>query len=85
VWLHVVEKIPNPVAELERLAYVSNLYVRPSARGGAGTRLLETVLDWCRAGQIDRVFLWPTPRSVTLYRGHGFVRDGDVMELKIRS
>ena len=85
VWLFVIEKIPNPIAELERLAYVSNLYVRPSVRGGVGTRLLEGVLDWCRANQIDRVILWPTRRSVTLYSRHGFVRDADVMELKIRS
>ena len=85
VWLFVIEKIPNPIAELERLAYVSNLYVRPSARGGIGTRLVEGVLDWCRANQIDRVVLWPTKRSVTLYRRYGFVQDADVMELKIRS
>ena len=39
---YVIEKIPNPIAELEKLAYLSNLYVRPSARGGIGTRLLET-------------------------------------------
>ena len=85
VWLFAVEKIPNPIAELEKLAYVSNLYVRPSARGGIGTRLLERALEWCRANQIDRVVLWPTTRSITLYRRHGFARDADVMELKIRS
>ena len=85
VWLFVVEKIPNPIAELEKLAYVSNLYVRPSARGGTGTRLLEGALDWCRASQIDRVVLWPTKRSITLYMRYGFAQDADVMELKIRS
>jgi GNAT superfamily N-acetyltransferase len=85
VWLFVIEKIPHPIAELERLAYVSNLYVKPSVRGGVGTRLLEGALDWCRANQIDRVILWPTKRSVTLYMRHGFMGDADVMELKIRS
>jgi len=85
VWLFAVEKIPNPIAELEKLAYVSNLYVRPSARGGIGTRLLERALEWCRANQIDRVVLWPTKRSRTLYMRHGFAQDADVMELKIRS
>jgi GNAT superfamily N-acetyltransferase len=84
VWLCVVEKIPNPIAELEKLAYVSNLYVRPSARGGIGTRLLEGALDWCRANQIERVVLWPTKRSQPLYMRHGFAQDADVMELKIR-
>jgi GNAT superfamily N-acetyltransferase len=85
VWLFVIAKIPNPIAELEKLAYVSNLYVRPSVRGGVGTRLLEGALDWCRANQIDRVVLWPTKRSITLYLRHGFAQDADVMELKIRS
>lgn len=83
VWLHTVQKIPNPIAEREQLAYLSNLYVTVSARGGAGTRLLEAALDSCRANHIDRVVLWPSKRSVTLYVSHGFSHGGDVMELKI--
>jgi len=82
-WLQTLGKIPNPVAEREQLAYVSNLYVKPSSRGGTGTRLLEAVLDSCRANGIDRVVLWPSKRSVTLYLKHGFSRGGDVMELKL--
>lgn len=85
VWLHTVPKIPNPVAEHETLAYLSNLYVKVAARGGTGTRLLESALDWCKANKIDRIVLWPSKRSVTLYLGHGFSHGGDVMELKIRS
>jgi GNAT superfamily N-acetyltransferase len=83
IWLHTIAKIPNPVAELERLAYVSNLFVRASSRGGTGTRLLEAALDSCREQGIERVVLWPSKRSVTLYLGHGFTRGGDVMELKL--
>ena len=86
VWVQTVGKIPNPVAdsEPEQIAYLSNLFVTVSARGGAGTRLLETALDWCRANRMDRVVLWPSRRSVTLYLGHGFSPGGEVMELKIR-
>jgi GNAT superfamily N-acetyltransferase len=83
VWLHTVNKIPNPVAEHEQLAYLSNLYVRPASRGGTGTRLLGAALDSCRANHVDRIVLWPSRRSVTLYLSHGFSRGGDVMELKI--
>ena len=85
--MQTVPKIPNPNprAEPEQLAYLSNLYVKVAARGGTGTRLLETALDWCRANRIDRVVLWPSRRSVTLYLGHGFSHGGDVMELKIRT
>jgi GNAT superfamily N-acetyltransferase len=80
VWLRVIDKLPNPGGERERHGYVSNVYVRPSARGGVGTRLLEAALGWASANGVDRVVLWPTPRSVGLYQRHGFVRAGDVME-----
>jgi N-acetylglutamate synthase-like GNAT family acetyltransferase len=85
VWLHTIQKIPNPAAEREQLGYLSNLYVAVSARGGTGTRLLEAALDSCRANQIDRVVLWPSKRSVTLYLSHGFTVGGAVMELKLKT
>jgi GNAT superfamily N-acetyltransferase len=86
LWLQTVAKIPNPnpIAEPEQIAYLSNLFVKVDARGGTGTRLLEAALAWCRENRIDRVVLWPTRRSVTLYLGHGFSHGGDVMELKLR-
>ncbi len=83
VWLNALEKIPNPIGEAERHAYLSNLYVKPSERGGTGTRLLETALAWAREHGVDRVVLWPSPRSVTLYLKHGFTHGGDVMELRV--
>jgi GNAT superfamily N-acetyltransferase len=83
VWLRTIEKIPNPVGEPERHVYLSNLYVKPAERGGTGTRLVEAALEWSRAHGIDRVVLWPTNRSVTLYLRHGFTHAGDVMELKL--
>jgi ribosomal protein S18 acetylase RimI-like enzyme len=83
LWLQTIDKIPNPVAERERHAYVSNVYVQPEHRGGAGSRMLEAALAWARAEQIDRVILWPSARSVTLYQRHGFTHHGDVMELAL--
>ena len=83
VWLHMLRKIPNPVAELETHAYLSNLYVKPSERGGTGTRLLETAIKWARSNGVDRVVLWPSARSVTLYLRHGFSHGGEVMELNV--
>lgn len=83
VWLHTIGKIPNPIDEVEHHAYLSNLYVRPSDRGGIGTRLLEAAIAQARADRVDRVVLWPSGRSVTLYLRHGFSHGGDVMELKI--
>ena len=83
LWVQSIAKIPNPAAELERHAYISNLFVEPTRRGGAGTRLLEAALAWARAHDVDRVVLWPSARSVSLYERHGFTRLGSVMELAL--
>ena len=79
VWLQWMEKMPNPVGEPEIHGYITNLYVRESARGGAGSRLLAAALDACDAAGVHQCFLWPTQRSRTLYRRHGFTGDGEVM------
>jgi GNAT superfamily N-acetyltransferase len=83
VWLQVLTKIPNPVGERDRHAYISNLYVVPESRGGVGGRLLAAALEWASQQGVDRVVLWPAERSTALYARHGFVRPGDVMELKL--
>lgn len=84
-WLQTIEKMPNPVDERERHAYVSNVFVQPAYRGGVGSRLIEAAIAWTRANSIDRVILWPAARSVTLYERHGFSHNGDVMELALGS
>ncbi|HTK28916.1 MAG TPA: GNAT family N-acetyltransferase [Vicinamibacterales bacterium] len=83
VWLRLIQKLPNPTAESERHAYLSNLYVDPGARGGVGERLLVAALDAARRDGVDCVVLWPTERSRSLYARHGFRADGTVMELKL--
>jgi GNAT superfamily N-acetyltransferase len=83
IWLQVISKLPNPADEREHHAYISNVYVTPSARGGVGTRLLRTALDWARSSDIDRVVLWPTVRSRAMYERHGFVTNGGVLELTL--
>ena len=84
LWLQLIEKLPNPVAEFELHAYITNVYVRPEARGsGAGGRLLKEALAFCREHHVDSVLLWPTPRSRPLYARHGFAVHDDVMELHL--
>jgi GNAT superfamily N-acetyltransferase len=81
VWLQLVEKIPNPLAETECHGYVSNAFVEEKYRGrGLGSQLLEAALDYCRAEEVDSAFLWPTRESRRLYERLGFVGDGNVME-----
>ena len=72
VWLCTIGKIPNPAGQRERQAYISNMYVRPEARGGVGTRLLNRAIEWAEANDVEYALLTATPRSRTLYGRHGF-------------
>ncbi len=82
LWLQLIEKIPNPVPELEQHAYITNVYVDPRSRGaGVGRLLMEAALAFCSGAGVDSVILWPSARSRSLYRRHGFVEaPGDIME-----
>lgn len=82
IWVLLVEKVPNPTVELERHAYVSNLYVKPSARGGLGTRLLECCLDWLAGQSVHQIMLWPSSLRRSLYARHGFAISNDVLMRK---
>ena len=85
VWLQLIEKIPNPRAEAEHHAYLTNFYVDESARGkGIGTRLLGAVIDWCKTRDVHAIILWPTERSRSLYERHGFAVRDDLMELIVK-
>lgn len=86
VWLEVVDKVPNPGAnEPERHVYLTNLYVRPDARGGPGSALVEAALAWCRERQADTVILWPSEKSRTLYARYGFAPSTDILALSLKA
>jgi GNAT superfamily N-acetyltransferase len=83
IWLELIEKLPNPNVEREMHAYVTNFYIRPEYRNtGAGSRLLEAVLDECKRADVDSVFLWPSDRSRPLYQRHGFVAPSTMLVLE---
>lgn len=77
LWLQRIEKLPNPVAEPEQHAYITNVYVVPERRNARiGALLLEAALEWCRRESVDAVLLWPSDRSRSFYGRYGFdVRD----------
>ena len=84
LWAQFIEKIPNPLPEPERHAYVTNFFVREGERGrGTGSLLLSAALDWCREADVHAVILWPTERSRSLYLRHGFAVRDDLLELII--
>ena len=81
VWIGLIEKIPNPIAEPEENGYLTNFYVVPRAQAmGIGTTLLDTAIGWCRERGVHAVILWPTTRSRPLYERHGFAAPAALME-----
>ncbi|HEX5437732.1 MAG TPA: GNAT family N-acetyltransferase [Gemmatimonadaceae bacterium] len=86
LWLALIEKVPNPVAEPEEHAYLTNVFVRPAARGaGVGSALLREAIAWCAQRGIDTAFLWPSSRSVPWYGRHGFAQPPVLLERDFRS
>jgi GNAT superfamily N-acetyltransferase len=86
VWLEVVDKVPNPGAgEPERHVYLTNLYVRPEARGGPGSALVEAALAWSRERRVDTVILWPSEKSRTLYARYGFTPSTNILALSLKA
>ena len=83
LWLQRLEKLPNPVAEPEEHAYVTNVYVVPEWRdAGVGALLLEAALAWCRRSDVDAVLLWPSARSRRFYERYGFSARDDLFALR---
>lgn len=81
VWLEVIEKLPSPGTEAERHGYLTGFYVLPSARGsGIGSLLLSECIWDAETIGVDKLILWPTPASRTLYARHGFAVREDLFE-----
>jgi GNAT superfamily N-acetyltransferase len=84
VWITLIDNVPNPRSdEPERHAYLTNLYARPTERGGTGSALLEAALAWCREARVDTAILWPSERSRTLYARYGFAASQQLMALPL--
>jgi predicted GNAT family N-acyltransferase len=83
VWAHLIPKLPNPALEREQHLYISNVFVAPSARGGVGSRLLDAALVFATEQRVDRVILWPTDRSRTMYQRRGFAPRDHLFELTL--
>ncbi len=80
LWLYMLEKIPNPTPEAEWHAYITNIYVDPAHRGGAGTALVEAAIAFAREHRADSAILWPTEGSRSLYHRFGFAQPSDILE-----
>jgi GNAT superfamily N-acetyltransferase len=73
VFVHMIEKVPNPTLEEESLGYLTNLYVRPAyRRQGIGGELVESARSACAVAGTETIFLRPSAAGMALYRRCGF-------------
>jgi ribosomal protein S18 acetylase RimI-like enzyme len=79
-----VEKVPAPGEQSDELGYVTNTYVTPAYRNqGLGRALLNALEHYARDQRMDTLIVWPSQRSVSLYRRAGFSSPAELLELPI--
>jgi GNAT superfamily N-acetyltransferase len=79
--VQVVEVVPRPNRPEQRAwGYVTHVYVEPEHRGGMGAALVEKAVRWAESEGLETLLVWPSGRSVSLYRRAGFAEPADLLE-----
>jgi ribosomal protein S18 acetylase RimI-like enzyme len=72
-YLVLIDKVPRPVRENARIAYLTNVYTRPNfRRQGIGAEVIRRAQDAARAADVELVIVWPSDASVEFYKRAGF-------------
>lgn len=73
VYVALIDKVPRPERENRRIAYMTNVYTRPSHRSsGIGTRLVQRAQEAARQADAELMIVWPSEESIAFYKRHGF-------------
>jgi GNAT superfamily N-acetyltransferase len=71
----LVDKVPRPVDEETRIAYLTNVYTRPAWRGrGIGTAVIAQAQAAAREADVELMIVWPSDKSVGFYERLGFAK-----------
>ncbi|MEE1752897.1 GNAT family N-acetyltransferase [Streptomyces sp. SP18CS02] len=84
VFLHLVERMPEPYEDNNPVGYVTNYFVLPSQRNkGAGSALLEALKRHSHSTGLEGLIVWPSERSTPLYQRLGFQPPEELLELPL--
>ncbi|MDO5628308.1 MAG: GNAT family N-acetyltransferase [Mobilicoccus sp.] len=73
----LMRSLPRPGRIPRSWGHMTNLYVRPEARGlHLGTRLLEEALHWCDSQNLLWVQLMTSEQARSMFTRRGFVEGG---------
>ena len=82
IYLQLIEKVPRPGALDQYFGYVTNVYTLPEYRNqGLGAQLMNHVIAWAKARQLEFLILWPSERSIPYYQRAGFEHPREMLEL----
>ena len=71
--VRIVLKEPSPRRGASVWGYLTNAYTLPKNRNrGVGARILDAARDWAVDAGLELLIVWPSERSVPLYRRAGF-------------
>ena len=74
----LVDKVPRPIRENARIAYLTNVYTRPAFRGrGIGAAVVRRAQEAAQEVDVELMIVWPSDESVEFYEREGFEKPDD--------
>jgi GNAT superfamily N-acetyltransferase len=76
----LIDKVPRPVPERTRIAYLTNVYTRPDfRRKGIGAEIIRRAQTAAREADVELMIVWPSDESERFYRREGFATPDDAL------
>ena len=80
VFVALIDKVPRPVRENSKIAYLTNVYTRPAfRRQGIGAQLVRRAQAAAREADVELIIVWPSDESVDFYQREGFAVPGEAL------
>lgn len=74
-FLALIDKVPRPIRENARIAYLTNVYTRPDWRGqGIGAETVRRAQAAAREADVELIIVWPSDESIGFYEREGFMK-----------
>ncbi|MFC2078892.1 GNAT family N-acetyltransferase [Candidatus Bipolaricaulota bacterium] len=80
VTVQKVPMVPRPCKISDFFGYITNSYTLPND-GVKGSALMEYLIDWAHAEDLELLIVWPSDRAVPFYRRLGFDADSPLAPL----
>jgi len=69
----LVDRVPRPIYEPRRIAYLTNVYTRPEHRNrGIGGAVIRRAREAAREADVEVIIVWPSDESLDFYAREGF-------------